>query len=469
MRRTFLLVIGVALLTASCVEGPTVPPSVVESPALTANLSIGAAEAGRYVVVASSHRLNNGIRGSIAAAGGSMAVQYDEIGVAVVTGLTEDRAAWQDGVLGVELDDEVQWLDNDVEVEVEDADASPESHLPPASAGFFPRQWHMRAIGADKAWAIGRLGSRSVTVTILDTGIDYTHQSLAGLVDLSRSISLIPGDQALITANFPGQNLHPIVDLNRHGTHVASTVASTGHGTAGVTQRVTLVGVKVLSAGGSGPSSGVLAGIMYAADIGSDVINMSLGSTFAKSAFPGRVAAIQRALNYANRKGVVVVTSAGNDNADLDHDGDSFKTYCDGATTVCVSATGPTASAGTNGPWQNIDAKAPYSNYGRSAIDVAAPGGGGTSRSVWAACSSYSLLSTACQASKSFALGINGTSMAAPHVSGLAALLVEDVGRKQPGLVRQRLHQTADDLGDPGTDPIYGKGRINVANAVGAN
>jgi subtilisin family serine protease len=119
------------------------------------------------------------------------------------------------------------------------------------------------------------------------------------------------------------------------------------------------------------------------------------------------------------------------------------------------------------GPWIDVDAFAPYSNYGRSAISVAAPGGTGYGV-VWSACSTSSLIYTVCQSSPYWALGITGTSMSSPHVSGLAALAVEDVGRK-PGRIRALLQQSADDLGQPGTDPFYGKGRINVASLVGAN
>jgi subtilisin family serine protease len=150
---------------------------------------------------------------------------------------------------------------------------------------------------------------------------------------------------------------------------------------------------------------------------------------------------------------MLVVVSAGNESQDLDHDRNSFKLYCDAPNVVCVSATGP------------ADELAWYSNYGRSAISVAAPGGTIPDR-VWAACSRTSLLVPECQTSDEV-LGLLGTSMATPHVSGLAALLVEDIGHGKPSQIKTRLQQSAEDLGQPGVDPYYGKGRISVPRALG--
>ena len=179
---------------------------------------------------------------------------------------------------------------------------------------------------------------------------------------------------------------------------------------------------------------------------------------------PSFLAVVNKVMTYANRKGVTVVVSAGNDNIDMDHDGNGYKTYCSAPTVICVSATGPTAAAGATGPWTNVDAKAVYSNYGRSAVTVAAPGGN-TGAAVSAGCSPFSLPFAVCQTGV-FVLTSSGTSMAAPHVTGLAGLISAEVGRN-PGAIRDRLVNFSDDLGAIGNDPIYGHGRINVGKALG--
>lgn len=414
--------------------------------------------AGEHILrVRSTDRLN----AAVAAAGGSVAWRHDDAGIAVVSGLTDAAASSLPGVIEALPDFEIALDVVDEPLVAEGLEI--ESHDLPGTAEFFARQWHMRTIKADKAWAAGRLGSPGVTVAVIDTGISYTHPDLAGLVDLSRSVSFVASDNNLINQRFPGQ--HPVSDLNLHGTHVASTIASNGHKTAGVTQRVTLMGVKVLSAGGGGSFSAMINGLLWAADHDADVANMSLGANFPHR-YNGRlVALIQQTVNYAHRKGVLVVVAAGNNAIDLDHDKNNYNAFCNAANVVCVGAIGPTKSSGVNGPWQHIDTPTKYTNYGRSAITVTAPGGNGSGR-IWAACSMTSLLAPQCQTAPTI-VGITGTSMAAPHVAGLAALLVEDIGPNRPAQVRARLVQTTYDPGEPGTDQWFGHGRIDVAKALG--
>jgi subtilisin family serine protease len=188
----------------------------------------------------------------------------------------------------------------------------------------------------------------------LDTGIDYTHIDLAGLVDLDRSVSFVPSDDALVEFFNPGA--HPVADLHWHGSHVASTVSSNAVRAAGVTSKTTLVGVKVCNVSGSCPFGGVLAGVVHAADVGADIMNLSLGGFSRHRDSPGFIATVQRAFNYASRNGTLPVVAAGNNRMDLDHTQDRYFRYCEIAATVCVSAT------------NQAHTRAGFSNHGRSAI-----------------------------------------------------------------------------------------------------
>ena len=433
-----------------------------------------------------------GLADQVAAAGGTLQESLDGIGVAVVAGL-DDAALGALGAAAVVPDEELDFLDGVVTGDAEEATASDEadSHASPATAFFFPRQWHHRAIKADVAWAAGKRGSASTTVGILDSGIDPTYPDLVGRIDAVRSKNYVNTVANNYLKNLVFPTLPAWIDMNGHGTHVASTVVSNGHTIAAVTQRTTLVAIRVLGHTGSGSTANVLAGIMYAADNGVDVLNASLGSAFLKKANPGFVSLINHAMNYAHDKGMTIVVSAGNDNWDLDHNGNGYSAYCNAPHVICVSATGPSAAVGVNGPWTNVDSRASYSNFGRSAVSVAAPGGTGplpgNGGLVWAGCSRQILIVSPAQPTNvipapgtvffhtcsapanrntSFTLGNGGTSMASPHVTGLAALLVEQVG-KNPGQIANAIRKSADDLGANGTDPIYGKGRINVARALG--
>jgi lantibiotic leader peptide-processing serine protease len=432
-------------------------------------------ETRRHVVVFAAERVPADFAERVTRVGGSVATSLDGIGVATVTGLSEAAAAElraQSDVRNVERD---VVTDPDGGSEVAEISAEESELLAPAdaiasptTAQFYARQWNLRAVFAPEAWAAGHVGSRDVKVAILDTGIDYANPDLAGLVDLDHSISLVPED---VTRHYPGRL--PFSDLFWHGTAVASAVASNASILAGVNRYVTLLAVKIAdSTGIQTTASRMLEAIVYAADQGVDVINISNGLQRRKSVNPGTIAAFERAVNYAFRKGALVVSLPFNDAADLDHNGDIVRLPCEVANAICVAATGPTAGSSVNGPWVDVDAPAPYTGFGRSAVSVAAPGGAGEVgqfRRFWSLCTTTPSATTgapACRARQAIAQGA-GTSFAAPTVAGLAALLVAQLGHGNPALIRARILQSADDLGDPGTDPYYGKGRINIARALG--
>ena len=476
MNRSMLYLAVSAGVLGACTESPTQPQAVdgTTHPAFAA----AAQETPRHVVrfaAAESAR----IAAAVTALGGRVEFVSEGGGFAGVSGLSPAAVASLAATAGVSdlFEDVIMNLDAASQVgEMEAAQLTSTSVADPAGAFRHAFQWNMRAIGAHTAWAAGELGSSDVTVAILDTGIDYDAYDMSAVIDLERSRSFVPGDDNVIDTFFPGR--HHIDDLNGHGTNVATQVSSGGVLFAGVNSRVRLFGVKVLGYNNSGSLAGVLAGLRYAADAGADVANMSLGAAFgiSKKLNPGFVELANEAFNYANSQGMVVVVSAGNDGQNMDRQGDNFRPYCEAPHVVCVSATGPTASAHPFlGPWSNQDAGTFYSNTGRQSITVSAPGG---TPFGWIAsqCAKHAMnvlpngtFTTPCNAPPGFfvATGFAGTSQAAPHVTGLAAMLVGKHGKNKPAQIRQRLTKSVDDLGPKGRDDAHGWGRINVPRALG--
>jgi lantibiotic leader peptide-processing serine protease len=488
---------GVAVF--ACRPDSTLTPRTTEQPAATRTITASAVSAAtltseasnRYLVVLRSGSGSSAIAAELGKNGGRLEGLRDDLGFAVVSGISAEAATRlrsAAGIAAVEADIEFA-LEPIVESEAVDATDVIESATAPQTASQFGRQWNMRAVAANNAWAAGFLGSSDVRVAILDTGIDYLWPDLVGRVDLTRSISLRPDEDARFATWFPGSTRHPITDLNAHGTLVSTVVASNSGFFAGVTTRTTLFGVKVCIVFNTCSTAATLNGIVYAVDHGADVINMSLGGAFLKSANPGFVSVINRVFNYANQRGTLIVVASGNNAADLDHFGNVYFTYCDSPHVVCVSATGPTAAPTSVGPFTNPDAVAPYTNFGRSAISLAAPGGGVTTVNAFVTgpCSSTSLnwfqpprptptsplpppviVGPLCPLPGLFLIRGAGTSFSSPHVAGAAAQIVAQIGHGRPSQVQSALQNSADDLGQSGTDPFYGKGRLNVARAVGA-
>jgi len=489
--RTVPRFVTVALVaTAACAYDARVSPepaAAARAPQF-ASVAGGAKAANGRHIVSFSGSVPADFAAQVAALGGKVLWVSPGSGLAAVSGLQGSAAAELAGKRGIQAVDADGAFSIDLPRTVVVGDALPdavESQAAPATSFFFARQWNMRAVHANEAWAAGFLGSPNVSVFILDSGIDYLNIDLNGLVDQNRSVDLLGTFDAVLADGstvpftesdtvakyFPTRQ--PFTDLFFHGTHVAATVSSLARGAAGVTSRTRLVAVKVCGYINDCPFSSILNGVIYAADNGADVINLSLGGAFTKPGNGRFVGLINKTFNYARSKSVTIVVAAGNDTTDLDHDGNSYQTFCNTPAVICVAATGPTSQVGINGPWTNVDAHADYSNFGRSAINVAAPGGN-RSTFVWAACSRTSIVVRTpppasipiCQTGNFF-VGAQGTSMAAPHVAGTAALLVPILGRN-PGQIKARIQQSADNVAGNGTTPFYGKGRLNVARAVGA-
>ena len=338
----------------------------------------------------------------------------------------------------------------------------------PFDAFFLPIQWNIFRTQTDQAWLITQ-GNPTIKVAVVDTGI-CTHQlDLIGKVDTAFSTSFVPpGSEVPDTVNPACVGCPPWEDRHGHGTTVASIISTNNFGVAGVAPQVRLRAVKALNATGSGLFGWELLGVIYAADTGNDVINCSFGgalhkSDLAKMGDPS-MHFFNRAVNYAQRKGALVVAGSANDSIDLDHDGDLVVIPCQSGAGMCIGGTTFT------------DALSSFSNHGVSAVNIMAPAGGlpvdpftPTLFNVFilGACSAHSVNDPICAPGDLYVFHA-GTSLATPMVSGAAALLagLDPSLHGQPQRLKAALTNTADDLGAPGADNLFSRGRLNTLRAV---
>lgn len=234
-------------------------------------------------------------------------------------------------------------------------------------------------------------------------------------------------------------------DDEGHGTHVAGTIAQTTNnnlGVAGVAFNTTLMPVKVLDAAGSGSYQQVADGIYYATDNGAKVISMSLGGS-------SHSTVLENAVAYAYNNGVIVIAACGNSNVSSCDYPAAYNSYV-----IAVGAT------------QYNEIKAPYSNYG-SSLDIVAPGGNTGVNQNGDGYADGVLQNTFGDTPVDFAYWFyQGTSMATPHVSGVAALILGLRPSFTPDQVRNTLQSTAEDKGSAGWDSTYGWGIVDAQAAL---
>jgi subtilisin family serine protease len=441
----------------------------------------GAASTKSYLVLAKGNPESAAFKQQITAAGGTITNTIPEAGIAVVSTTNANFKANAASLGTIAPNLRVQWVDPARQVEAPVVSAA----NPPNSGDddfFFDLQWGHDAIDAPEAWEAGERGD-GARVAVLDTGFDLDHPDLAPNIDFAAS------------KDFTGEGLqYTLPDPFSHGTHTAGTVAAADNafGTIGVAPEATLVLVKVLSDDGFGTFEDVIEGIVYASTTGNaDIISMSLGARLPKNGDPSdpeadtpeEVRAIKHAIDRASQvgyhNGVTMIASAGNDAENYDNLVDVWHLPSDGLNVLAISATAPIGWAVD--PTTFLDHQASYTNFGRSVIDYGAPGGdfvypgnenctvAGLLRPCWVFDLVFSTGSTPTAATATWYWSA-GTSMAAPHVSGVAALIVgKHDGNITAAQVQKAILAGADDLGPRGRDATYGRGRVNAANSVAFN
>jgi subtilisin family serine protease len=288
-------------------------------------------------------------------------------------------------------------------------------------------------IDAATAWDVQK-GSKNVVVAVIDSGVDYRHQDLAA--NIWNNSGEIAGDGIDNDSNgykddlrgydFINKDSDPMDD-NGHGTHIAGTIGAVGNnriGVVGVSQNASIMPLKVIDSDGWGPVDRIVKGINYATNNGAKVINASFGGSPSSQVMKDAIA-------DANNKGVLFVAAAGNEGNNNDRNPNYPASY-DLPNIISVAAT------------NDRDRLAGFSNYGKNSVDLGAPG--------------EDILSTVPGNQYNFK---TGTSMAAPHVAGAAALLLAQNPNFSAPQLKDSLMKTVDSLTSLNGKTVSG-GRLNL-------
>jgi subtilisin family serine protease len=376
----------------------------------------------------------------------------------------------------------------DIEVELDDPDVNSEAptveETNVADEPYYPLQWDKQDLGIKKAHETTK--GEGTRVTIIDTGVAAGHDDLVVNEELSRNFT---GD-GFGAANPAG---------GYHGTHVGGIVGAldNGEGVIGTAPEADLVDCRVFSPNALASFADILAAVVYSANIGADVANLSLGAypiprnegQFGR--FYGRV--LNSTMTYANKEGTLLVIAAGNDSADLQHDKNFISLPNEGAQGLSISATGPigfgwdpTSVGDSAEPPQS---PAFYTNYGTNAIDLGAPGGDASLAGIaeeedgddfapsWYLDLVFNTIAIPTYETDSDGnvTGIDdveytyswvaGTSMAAPNVAGAAALVKSANPNYNANQVESALKRVAD-VPDDYDKTYYGSGYLNIIDAL---
>ncbi|MFD8970058.1 S8 family serine peptidase [Streptomyces sp. NPDC059568] len=449
-----------------------------------------------YVVnTRGGHSTVKSVKKAIDRAGGTVVTSYDQIGVIVVTSQNPAFAQTVRKVKGVEsagatrtaplpaqsttdIGTPRELTAEEVAVATAATEKANASKADAKKGGgtalpqdpLEPLQWDLPAIKADKAHE-KNLGSRNVTVAVIDTGVDDTHPDIAPNFDRAASVNCVTGKPDTADGAW-----RPNAGESPHGTHVAGEIAGAknGVGITGVAPGVKVAGIKVSTPVGFFYTEAVVCGFVWAAEHGVDVTNNSYYTDpwyFNCKNNPDQkalVEAITRATRYAESKGTVNVAAAGNENYDLSSDSITDPTSPNDTTpgervidpSECLDI--PTqlpgvvtvASTGAKG------LKSSFSNHGLGIIDIAAPGGDSTRYQTPAPPATSGLILGPVPGGNWAYMA--GTSMASPHVAGVAALLKSTHPHASAKAIKALLTVQADDVACPTAYDIDGDGEIDA-------
>ncbi|MFI8401113.1 S8 family peptidase [Streptomyces sp. NPDC085463] len=408
------------------------------------------------------------VSGSVAAKGGSVFATYDAIGVIVAHSTSASFAASMRTVSGVQQVGATRTSDVPADAYNPALPANPSQSTTTLTES---NRWDMTQIKADQAWAV-TTGSASVKVGVLDTGVDDQHQDIAPNFNAADSASCAYGKADARAGAWR--------DVDTHGTHVAGTIAAAknGKGVIGVAPGVKISSVRIAEPGSTlFFAENTICGFVWAGDHGFKVTNNSYYTDPWQFNCPDNldqaaiIEGVRRAQEYAEGKGSLQVAAAGNSNYDLANKTTDTASPNDSTpvtrtiTNACIDIPTELPGVVTVAAQGNGGAKASYSNFGNGVIDIAAPGGDGSS-------GVYSTLPGGKYGN------LNGTSMASPHVAGVAALIASVNPSFTPAQIRDQLGVQATDRACPsdtrckGTttkNGFFGEGAVDALKAVGGS
>ncbi|MFF9204822.1 S8 family serine peptidase [Streptomyces sp. NPDC014986] len=475
-RRALVLPAGMAVATALAFL-PNTAATAAPAAGTPAAAAAGATSLSYVVNVRGGHGAPARVKKAIGEAGGTIVTSYDRIGVIVVHSANPDFAKAVRAVRGVQSAGATRTapLPSAATTDMGTPKVLSAAEVAGAEAaeGQDPLQglqWDLPAIKADRAHEKS-LGSSKVTVAVIDTGVDDTHPDIAPNFDRAASVNCVSGKPDTSDGAWrPGAAESP------HGTHVAGEIAAAknGVGMTGVAPGVKVSGIKVSNPDGFFYTEAVVCGFMWAAEHGVDVTNNSYYTDpwyFNCTDDPDQkalVEAVTRASAYAERKGAVNVAAAGNENYDLAAD----------EITDPVSPNDSTPSDRVVDPSKCLDIptqlpgvvtvaatgakglKSSFSNYGRGVVDIAAPGGDSTAYQTPEPPATSGLILGTLPGGKWGYMA--GTSMASPHVAGVAALIRSTHPYASPALVKALLYAQADATACADPYDIDGDGKADA-------